>query len=486
MRSRALLNSALSFARRRRRVLIAAGVGSVLALGLVGWLVVRALHRPEPASTPHVEPVSLGPLPRPSGVVTFTEGCMTARCHAPLSAAPSVHAPVTAHACDACHLPDAGGHRYPLKAPKRELCTSCHATARPVPNQHPAMLGDACLACHAPHGGNTKAMLIKATTPDTCGTCHPITDGAFKHAPYATGRCDLCHDPHGSTGEHLLLAGNTPDTCRSCHALQTRALETGTTSHKGLKGSCTGCHSGHAAPAKGLLAVPSREACLACHEDIAGAVASAAVSHEPVLREQACTRCHDAHGSQNPGMLRTAEVALCRSCHDGPQIAADKRTIPAIAAPTPDSHDVPGHGQCSSCHTVHGGAEGKLLRAASVKLPVGEYERGNYALCFSCHDFRLAESAKATQFRNGDRNLHEAHLKLGETSRGCGACHSVHSEGQPRLIGSSVKFQGSDWAMPMRFTLTPDGGRCGSGCHEELEYSRRPGGVKTLPARGAP
>ncbi len=38
----------------------------------------------------------------------------------------------------------------------------------------------------------------------------------------------------------------------------------------------------------------------------------------------------------------------------------------------------------------------------------------------------------------------------------------------------------------MGFELTKDGGRCGPGCHEAMDYSRSPGGVKAKKGMGAP
>ena len=53
----------------------------------------------------------------------------------------------------------------------------------------------------------------------------------------------------------------------------------------------------------------------------------------------------------------------------------------------------------------------------------------------------------------------------------------MHAGELPRLIVETVNYQGSDWEMPMEFSLTADGGRCAPGCHEPLAYSRLPGGV---------
>jgi len=182
-------------------------------------------------------------------------------------------------------------------------------------------------------------------------------------------------------------------------------------------------------------------------------------------------------------MLKTDEAQTCLSCHGKSVPAASGRVISAVAAPPAD---IPGHNMCSSCHSVHGGSHERLLKEANIRTPLGEYDRRNYALCFSCHDARLAELPTATQFRDGDLNLHKLHLQREQKSIGCAACHAVHAAGEPRLIARAVNFEGSSWSMPVQFSLTSDGGRCASGCHEPLVYSRRPGGAKAATMGGAP
>lgn len=108
---------------------------------------------------------------------------------------------------------------------------------------------------------------------------------------------------------------------------------------------------------------------------------------------------------------------------------------------------------------------------------VGPFEIGNYALCFACHDKAMADAPGATQFRDGDTNLHGVHLRAGERSAGCADCHAVHAGSAARLVVETIRYQGSQWETPMNFTITADGGRCAPGCHEPLSYSRRPGPV---------
>ena len=91
-------------------------------------------------------------------------------------------------------------------------------------------------------------------------------------------------------------------------------------------------------------------------------------------------------------------------------------------------------GECSACHSMHGAQHERLLREVDPAVLLGPYDAQNYALCFACHDKRLADTAGATQFRNGETNLHAAHLRAGEKAGGCADCHAVHSGTQARLV----------------------------------------------------
>lgn len=409
---------------------------------------------------------------------------MSSGCHTTMLPGRGVHAPVAQHACQTCHAPDSGTHAYPLLFPKDQLCVTCHDTGARHIVEHKAMTPDACLACHDPHASAGPALLTRGSTTQTCLQCHPRPELPVLHAPYATDRCEVCHDPHGSDTRSLLLAKSTTDSCRTCHPQEVSRIESAQSSHRSVKGDCVGCHSPHAAPAKGLLSAPLSESCLGCHNDVGKTVSGAAVSHEPVIKGERCVRCHDPHASDHRGMLRQKQQDLCLSCHSKPQTSASGKVVAAMTLPD-STHASPSHEDCAGCHSVHGANHQGLLRAASPALPLGPYDSKNYALCFSCHDPKLADLAAATQFRDGDRNLHQAHLRAGERSRGCSACHDAHATDRPMLIAENVRFEGSNWAMSMGFVKTPDGGRCGAGCHEPLSYSRsRPSQPPATPKNG--
>jgi predicted CXXCH cytochrome family protein len=498
-----------------RLVRIAALGGALVAVPVLagaGWWLFAA-RSPAALSSADESPVitvrlSSPPAPRPDHAVEFRDGCTSAECHAALSStyatlAARIHAPVAEHACDQCHAPDAGGHIFPLLKQGSGLCTQCHSDAQVGGHarfQHRAIIDGGCTACHDPHASTGPALLVGATVAQTCATCHPATPGGHRHWPYAAGQCDSCHQPHGSDLPALLRTTDagpagllTPVTaieahCGLCHEQVSRSMAAAPHSHREAERSCLGCHSAHASNWKGLQKLEPRLGCITCHEDVATTVAGARVSHDAVLKHDQCISCHEPHASASAMMLRNDHGPVCLSCHSAPVIAADGRAIPAMASML-DKPLVHGAAlvNCAGCHSVHGGQHARLLKAINPKVLLGGFDIRNYALCFSCHDPELALSDRreATAFRHGDVNLHRVHLQAnragthgelveGERSRSCAACHAVHSSDLPRLIAESVAYDGSAWMMPMGFYLTSEGGGCAPGCHEPLEYSRRP------------
>lgn len=489
MRVPAIITRALNVAKRRRRLTLGVGTGVLALVGVVVWWGVRAAYlRVElPEHRDGAVLLANVPAPKPTRVVTFEEGCTTSRCHGEMTGSAAVHAPVAQGRCEVCHAADAGGHRYPLVRAASMLCTSCHETGLHEKYQHQAMGEDGCVACHNPHGGATRAMLVAGSERETCVRCHAMTRGTVVHKPYAGEGCETCHDPHGAGNARLLLGGEGEAHCVRCHGEVVRKVEGGP--HERIEGRCLGCHAGHASEHGRLLVGEIGAVCVGCHPKIGEEVSRAVVSHDPVLKGQRCTTCHDPHGAGNGKMLRSTKAQVCLSCHDKAQQGRDGRMVAAVGAAlasAPVVHGAVRLGDCSACHSVHGSEHERLLRAGAANVLLGAYDVKNYALCFSCHDANLAEAGGATAFRDGEVNLHAVHLKSGERSRSCATCHSVHAGDLPRLIAKNVNLDGSTWSMGMGFTLTEEGGRCASACHETLSYSRRDGGAKAERKGGRP
>ena len=128
-----------------------------------------------------------------------------------------------------------------LKTSQQELCVSCHRTIEAqfaLPARHRVLEGSMkCTDCHNAHGSLTKPLLQKATSYDTCVSCHPDKRGPFvyEHAAVKVEGCTACHTPHGSVTQHLLVRGEARFLCVSCHAGH------GNLSYQ-ASGQCTRCH----------------------------------------------------------------------------------------------------------------------------------------------------------------------------------------------------------------------------------------------------
>src|SRR3712207_4444732 len=94
---------------------------------------------------------------------------------------------------------------------------------------------------------------------------------------------------------------------------------------------------------------------------------------------------------------------------------------------------------------------------------------------------KVERTATATGFRDGDRNLHFLHVNRAEKGRTCRACHDAHSSSVANHMRESVPF--GDWALPVGFQPTADGGSCTPGCHLPVSYSRK--GQSLTPAATA-
>ncbi len=418
------------------------------------------------------------PADRPELPVTFAQGCLTDECHGSLKRAKHIHPTSASGRCDLCHAADAGDHTFAVAQDCSPRCLDCHEVGADKPYQHSLLSGAGCTGCHDPHASPSAFLLRKEGVAETCEVCHARAQGLMMHEPYGEGHCTTCHDPHASDFPGLMRDGTSLDNCRTCHAELVATFESVQRSHLKIENTCLACHDGHASDYPGHLVGQAAELCLSCHEDIKQSIDTAIVAHDAVLSGERCLACHDPHASDRPMMLRDGQGQVCLECHAKSLVANDGRTIPEMTSELTGrtfSHGPVKAGHCTACHSVHGARQARLLKKASPVIPIGDFDIENYALCFTCHSPALAleqTTETATRFRDGDVNLHYLHIHAGDRGRTCTSCHAVHGSNQPRDIAPLVRFEGSDWLMPIDFELTANGGSCASGCHARLGYSR--------------
>lgn len=228
--------------------------------------------------------------------------------------------------------------------------------------------------------------------------------------------------------------------------------------------ACDNCHESTGVPhpqdgEKGFKLIDQMpDLCFYCHEE----PVTKTNGHQPVERKD-CLACHDVHGSSEPTLLKLSEQELCLNCHQGIRQLISRQNIPHSA--------IPGGG-CTLCHQAHGSGFRVLLNEA---YPAGNYavaKTESFELCFQCHDTDLIDSERTewgTNFRNGDRNLHQLHIN-GNKGRNCRLCHNMHGSTQKYLIEQNVGF--GNWEMKMNFIPVENGGSCLPGCHGRQSYVR--------------
>jgi predicted CXXCH cytochrome family protein len=199
--------------------------------------------------------------------------------------------------------------------------------------------------------------------------------------------------------------------------------------------------------------------CLSCHDEPGPANA---VPHGGA--DGRCLDCHNPHNAAQDMLLHAPIEMLCARCHAAQNRAGTSRHEPIIK---PES--------CASCHAPHGSTQQRLLTAPLAPTFYVPYSREAYALCFKCHEPKLVEqpqTADATRFRDGSRNLHTVHVMRTDKGRSCRACHEMHEAPNAALVASDVEFGSHGWRLKTGFRAAPEGGSCAKTCHLERSYSR--------------
>lgn len=299
--------------------------------------------------------------------------------------------------------------------------------------------------------------------------CHPHAEAKYVHAPVATTVCEICHGAIGSNPPFGLTKAPR-DLCLDCHEQQKALYTQARFVHKPVEEKCTNCHGPHVSDTnKFLLATAQPALCFVnCHEkdnpELVAKIRNAKVIHKPVATGE-CSGCHAPHASNFKKLLKEGpqDILLCFTCHK--EEVVEMRDAVFKHGPVRD-------GLCAPCHEPHGSASMKILKHFFVEKFYNPYDPKLYALCFECHkeDLVLDERTTAlTDFRNGDLNLHYLHVHR-KKGRTCMACHQAHAGSQECQIRRSTPF--GTWKIPIEFTKTPTGGKCGASCHVAKEYDR--------------
>jgi predicted CXXCH cytochrome family protein len=366
---------------------------------------------------------------------------MTGECHAQVGEYRHLHWPDQAGVgeCRKCHVPDGDLHGFSVdEAP--ELCLECHEAISERMESADTVHDPAedCLDCHTPHGGEVEAMLREVSGEDLrplCFECHDEKDvlgGKVTHGPVEDGACNDCHDPHASPNASLLLATGT-------------------------------------------------DLCGECHDDIVEIAETSTVDHAPTTTEDECLSCHSPHASDNASILLKPQRELCTDCHDEPLQSGDSLLVDMKRwlSRNENWHEPIRKNECAGCHQPHGSENFRLLVEPFPESFYADFDVDIYGLCFSCHEERIVttqRSRTATDFRDGDRNLHYLHVNKARRGRTCRACHEMHASRHPMQIRESVPY--GKWLMPLNYEKHETGGSCLPGCHKAQAYGRGAGNLR--------
>ncbi len=428
-----------------------------------------------------------------SGFSQENTDCATLACHGTIKTGDVLHAPVEQQ-CESCHNKSKAKHpasvgaeftlveqarkistfyslrnrgvEFTLAEQAPDLCYMCHEPKNKKTSIHAPVEDGDCGTCHGPHNSEQPALVILDDSDNLCETCHDLelAGNVVQHGPVISKNCLSCHEVHQSSHPGLLKKASS-ELCYQCHQ-EIKEHESLPTIHAAFEDDCLGCHSPHGSQVASLLSTQDPDLCFECHGDLEEAMTKGKTIHKPFVDTKSCLQCHLPHASENASLLVNSSPELCFECHKNtPKTIQPKLEKKFVHAPAAD-------GDCTACHSSHASEFTALL---NTEFPEGSYAPGqekSFGLCFECHDaemMQVASTISATEFRDGNKNLHFIHLN-GDKGRNCNLCHDMHASDNPHLIAEEVLF--GNWSMPLKFTSKETGGSCLPGCHEEQEYTR--------------
>ncbi|MGK5083765.1 cytochrome c3 family protein [Bdellovibrionota bacterium FG-1] len=338
----------------------------------------------------------------------------------------------------------------------------------------------------------------KATANVTCMTskCHTSRlEGAYIHPPVkARNGCIICHEPGnplkkvpaGHPAVSIRQPSDQNKLCVTCHDNLENLLISKNAHAVIEKEGCVGCHNPHSSNHPKLLKKSTvAETCTSCHDFVDITPSTLAGKHATFPKEK-CLHCHNAHRPAQKSSVKNDPDGTCLGCHEKAiKSSEDGHMLPAMApwkdgsmirhGSTANSHAPPRPApQCIGCHSLHESVERPFLKGHFTDQFYETFNEKNFALCFKCHDSKLATSANsadATGFRNGPRNLHWVHTNQNPArNRTCRVCHTVHFSANRFLIQSWSPYKGMK--LPIHFEPTATGGSCATACHATMKYDR--------------
>ncbi len=369
------------------------------------------------------------------------------------------------------------------------------------PHVYYAATTDSCAACHRAHTAN--GIVLRHTWPEenVCFTCHTSGGSGTNVQPAFTSYTNTAtryfkHDIGLTNGVHRV-------------GENTGASFGGASRHN----ECEDCHDPHEAT-RGSASAPFLQRVMNYISGVnpswtaAGAPASYTWLPQAEREYQVCFKCHSSFTTlptyQPDGWNGTAYVAngLPKLTSANPVQVLDSRDLaqefnpynasfhPVVAQgrnqSIPSGSWAAGSGMsqtsliyCSNCHNnPNSGTQGigphgsprlhLLLGGANYSTVFVGPQPSSQELCFRCHDYTAYAnngSAANTNFRDGNQNLHDTHIRsFGGT---CYMCHDTHGSEQLHLINFdvSVAVPNTGYNSQSAWAATANGGNCYLNCH---------------------
>jgi len=373
---------------------------------------------------------------------------------------------------------------------------------------------------------------VDCPSGETCGplsrtvnfTTFEGTDGALANTDSPDGACQVCHTAtsywknDGSGNDHY--PGNN---CLVCHPHFTdEVVNYFAPTFVGGQS-----HFTHFNDPKGPML--GTDACFtACH--LSSSDFRKFKDTKPIETTNVCDACHSAGGSFNgvgdmdpgnpnsvaygakynwedaiyepavdpepwPSRLKAGKENWCAGCHDNGSSVVKSVSAPNVMGNSVTyGYNMTGHGRdplgyirCGDCHNLTASHTDTSARTYSASLDnyqsgyrlrtemaiprFMEYGPNAFRLCLDCHIYSDIVGP-ASDFRQGDTNLHEIHIGEGlrgmiawdsdwetptsavcsedecaDSAMSCTACHNVH--GSPCLLGSSIVACDTPLKTPM-------------------------------------
>jgi DmsE family decaheme c-type cytochrome len=288
---------------------------------------VMSAHAQAPAATATPTPVA---LPAGGGAATClkchgSEATVNPILQTPHAVKGDPHSPFGQNGCESCHGGSAAHvasranepaivYKGPNTSPVAERnaqCLTCHQAGLRMNwqgSQH--QTNDlACNSCHTIHIAKDP-VLVKATQPEKCFTCHAeqrADSFKYSHHPIREGKvvCSDCHNPHGSPGPKLLKEFTVNEVCYNCHAEKRGPF---LWEHEPVRENCLNCHTPHGSTQARLLLQRPPFLCQECHANgghqsqiLGGQNLAGQLAANVRMMARGCVNCHsNIHGSNSP------------------------------------------------------------------------------------------------------------------------------------------------------------------------------------------